>query len=777
MCPRIDLGILWGMVFGKNERRAAVVAVALLAGPAALSAQSPPVQVRDILRLPRTERIVVTRVKGPITLDGLSGEPGWAGIPPLCMVMQAPTFGEACSERSEALLGYDEEFVYVAGRLFDGDPEGIQAPTKKRDAMIANTDWFGVLFDTFNDKENSLAFFTTPAGLRFDAAVFRDAQMSQPNEMPMNLSWNTFWDVAVARTGEGWFVELRIPLSSLRFQAESGDVVMGVTVFRWISRRNETDIFPAIPMNWGAMSAWKPSQAQETVWPGLRPRRPVYLTPYVLTGFDRTYELDEAETAYVRGGAPKFDLGFDFKYGLTGNLTFDATVNPDFAQVEADDVQVNLTRFSVFFPEKRLFFQERSSNFDYNMGGSNTLFYSRRIGLVGDVDADDLRSVRIFGGARLVGRLGGWDIGLLDMQTAALDEENPSENFGVLRLRRQVINPYSYFGGIVTSRVGAGGRYGIDYGLDWIWRVRGDDYITLQWAQTFKDGRENRAFDLDSARFTLMYEKRTNKGFGTTVRFARAGRDFDPSLGFMMLDDYTAFYTRSLYGWFPGKDSTLTSHSAFLETRFYWDNATKELLMGEIGPGWEYAAKNGFAASFQPKVHIDNLLEPYELADDVSVPVGRYVYPGMLFTLQTPQGRLLNTVVTGEVGGYFDGWRVSLGVMPTWSGISDLEIGGMLQYNLVRFPGRGQSYLAPLGQLRALATLSVKLSVSALVQYNGADDRAGANIRFRYNPREGTDFYIVYNEGIYTDRAGRIPYPPASSGRALYAKFNYTFNF
>jgi hypothetical protein len=159
------------------------------------------------------------------------------------------------------------------------------------------------------------------------------------------------------------------------------------------------------------------------------------------------------------------------------------------------------------------------------------------------------------------------------------------------------------------------------------------------------------------------------------------------------------------------------------------------------------------------------------------VPVGRYVYPGMLFTLQTPQGRLLNTVVTGEVGGYFDGWRVSLGVMPTWSGISDLEIGGMFQYNLVRFPERGQSYLAPLGQLRALATLSVKLSVSALVQYNGADDRAGANIRFRYNPREGTDFYIVYNEGIYTGRAGRTPYPPASSGRALYAKFNYTFNF
>ena len=774
-------------MFSGDKARWAPAAAGLLAlflaGAPIVSAQTPagqapPTAVRDILALPRTERIVLRRVAGPIVLDGRADEPGWAGIPPLCMVMHSPTFGEACSERSEALVGYDDEFIYVAGRLFDREPGGIQAPTKKRDAMIATTDWFGVFFDTFNDKENALAFLTTPAGLRFDAAVFRDAQMPHANEPPMNLSWNTFWDVAVSRTDEGWFAEMRIPLSSLRFQpAADGAVVMGLSVFRWLARRNETDVFPAIPPDWGEMSAWKPSQAQETVWPGLRPRRPVYLTPYILGGADRTWELDDAGASYVKGGSPQFELGLDFKYGLTGNLTLDATVNPDFAQVEADDVQVNLTRFSLFFPEKRLFFQERSSNFDYNMGGSNTLFYSRRVGLVGDVDGDDLRTVRIYGGARLVGRLGGWDIGFLDMQTAALDEENPGENFGVLRLRRQVINPNSYVGGIVTSRLGPDGRYGLDYGLDWIWRVRGDDYVTLQWAQTFKDGQDNRAFDLDSARFTLMYEKRTNRGFGTTVRFARAGVDFDPSMGFMMLDDYTAFYTRSLYGWFPGKDAALARHSAFLETRFYWDNDTGRLLMGEIGPGWEFGAKNGFGGSIQPKLHVDNLLEPYELTDDVAVPVGHYVYPGLTFALQTPPGRLFNTMVMGEAGGYFDGWRVSAGLMPTWSGIPDLEIGGLVQYNLVRFPGRDQTYVAPIGQLRALATLSVKLSVSALVQYNGADDRAGANVRFRYNPREGTDFYIVYNEGIYTDRASYTPRPPRSSGRALYAKFNYTFGF
>ena len=755
---------------------AALLFPAILAAQSAPSAQTPPTQLLDILKLPRTERLVIPRAAGPIVLDGRLDEPSWQAAAPFCMVMQSPSFGEACSERSEALIVYDSDHVYVGARLYDREPGKIQSPTKKRDTMVPTTDWFGVFFDTFNDKENALAFLTTPSGLRFDAAIYRDAQFQSYRDMPVNISWNTFWDVAVAKTPEGWFVEMRIPLSSLRFQSEGGNVVMGVSFYRWLARRSETDVFPAIPLNWGQMSAWKPSQAQETIWPGLHPRRPMYVTPYVLSGFDRTYELNDAETEYVRGGSPKLELGLDFKYGLTGNLTFDATVNPDFAQVEADDVQVNLTRFSMFFPEKRLFFQERSSNFDYNMGGTNTLFYSRRIGLVGDVDSDDVEPVRIYGGARLVGRLGGWDIGFLNMQTAR-HEDYSAENFGVLRLRRQVINPYSYLGGIVTSRVGANGAYGVDYGLDWIWRMRGDDYFTLQWAQTFKDGQANRAFDLDSARLAVMFERRTKKGFGTTVRFGRSGRDFDPSMGFIMLEDYTAFYTKSLYGWFPGKDSALTSHNVFLETRFYWDNDSRELLIGEIGPGWDFSAKSGFAGTIQPKLHIDNLLDPYDLTDDVSVPVGRYVYPDVTFMLQTPQGRLLNTMAFGEAGGYYDGWRVTLGLMPTWSGIPDLEIGGMLEYNLVRFPTRGQSYVAPLGQLRALATLSVKFSVSALVQYNGADDTMGANIRLRFNPREGTDFYIVYNDGINTDRLGKVPSPPLSSGRALYAKFNYTFNY
>src|SRR5512137_3211290 len=186
------------MYLGGKTRRRTMLAAALALGIAPLAAQIPPAEVLDILKLPRTERIRITRISGPIALDGRLDDPAWKDVAPLRMVMQMPTYGEPASERSEALLAYDDDFVYVAARMYDREPDKIQAPTKKRDAMVSTSDWFGVFFDTFNDKENALAFFTTPAGLRFDAAVFRDAQMQQANDMPINLSWNTFWDVAVA---------------------------------------------------------------------------------------------------------------------------------------------------------------------------------------------------------------------------------------------------------------------------------------------------------------------------------------------------------------------------------------------------------------------------------------------------------------------------------------------------------------------------------------------------------------------------------------------------
>jgi hypothetical protein len=400
----------------------------------------------------RATPLVLPRLGGPITLDGFSDEPAWEAIEPLILTMHLPIFEGAMTERTEIRVAYDNDYLYLAGRMYDSDPEGIQAVDIVRDGANFQNDWFGLFLDSFNDNENTLAFFTNPVGMRTDFSLSNDVQNIQRD---FSKSWSTFWDAAIQRNDQGWFAELRIPFSSLRFQDENGEVIMGLTVSRSIARKGESHVFPAIPPNWGRYSTWKASQAQRVRFTGVYSRSPLYITPYALGGLNQAVALNQAGSEYDVTNTPARDLGLDIKYGLTSNMTLDLTVNTDFAQVEADDQEINLTRFSLFFPEKRLFFQERASTFEFGLGGYSRLFHSRRIGI------HEGNQVPIYGGARLVGRVGDWDVGAIDMQMAPLKDENgkdqllPSENLGVARLRRQVLNPYSYVGGMATSRKAA----------------------------------------------------------------------------------------------------------------------------------------------------------------------------------------------------------------------------------------------------------------------------------------------------------------------------------
>lgn len=710
------------------------------------------------------DRYIISRIKGEIRLDGISNEPGWEEIESLPVIMHVPNFGNPPSEQTDVRIAYDDNYLYIAARLYDSEPSKIQSSSKKRDFLGANADWFGILLDTFNDNENALGFFTTPEGLRLDLTVFGDAQ----GDFPVNTSWNTFWDVATVQNEDGWFAEMRIPFSSLRFQDRAGQVVMGLAVWRWIARKNEAVIFPAIPPKWGWWSPWKPSQAQEVVFKGIHSRRPLYVAPYILGGFGRTYELNDDETAYLRNDNLEREIGLDVKYGLASNLTLDVTLNTDFAQVEADDQQINLTRFSLFFPEKRLFFQERSSNFEFNLGGPNRLFYSRRIGIY------DGTPVRIYGGARLVGRAGPWDLGFLTMQTAPV-EDLPSENFGVLRVRRQIINPNTYVGGIVTSRIGKDGSYNIAYGLDGIFRFQGDDYLSLNWAQTFENDSVNNPASLDPARIRINWERRTIKGFGYNLSYSRAGKHYHPGIGFEMRDNYTRFGNRVLYGWIPGERSHLQRHKIYIDGFVVLNNADGSMESLEIGPGWQFSSKSGFFGTFRAKWYYDEP-DTFSLSDEVEVPAGEYRYHGITGYLATPMGRLLSTELIFDVGSFYDGWRISFTISPRWSISSDLELQGTYQFNRVEFPDRHQQLSAHIGRVRTSVMFSTKMSVIAFVQYNSAVNKVIANLRFRYNPREGNDLYLVYNEGLNTSRYHEHPVPPFSESRTILLKYTYTFN-
>jgi len=715
---------------------------------------------------------LIPKISGPITFDGLSDEEAWQGIPPLPLLMIFPTYGKSPSEKTEILIGHDDRFIYVAARLYDREPDKIQSPSKKRDYPETNSDWVGVFFDTFNDKENALGFFTTPDGLRWDGMVINDAERRSVNDSYVNLSWNTFWDAAVERNDQGWFAEMRIPFSSLRFQDKDGRVVMGLKAFRWIPRKAELVCFPDVDPRLGSIVLYKPSQCREAILEGVRSRRPLYITPYAIGGYGQSYDLNDEETAYVRRDEPTAEAGLDVKYGLTSNLTLDLTANTDFAQVEADDYQVNLSRFSLFFPEKRLFFLERAGIFDFSFGEYNQLFYSRRIG-VSDEDP-----VRIYGGARLIGRLGSWDLGVLDMQTAPVsDGDIPSENFGVLRLRRRVLNLFSYVGGMFTSRLGADGSYNIVYGLDGIFRVYGDDYLLLNWAQSFEDGKTNNAASLDPSRFRVGWERRTQQGLGLNLSLSYSGKDYDPGMGFEWREDFSRLGNRVQYGWISGEKSFLNRHYVLAEGYAYFRNEDHTLESAEVGPGWGFYAKSGWNGEFALKMYRESVREEISFFDKVFVPPGEYTFYGLKGYFQTPFGDLFYTTVSIDAGSFYDGWRATIGVKPTWGISSDLNLSGYYQFNRVDFKERGQSLTAQIVQVRLLATLSTKFSASAFVQYDSAADGVTANLRLRYNPREGNDFYLVINEGLNTNRLGYHPGHPPYSSRTILLKYSYTFAF
>ena len=525
--------------------------------------------------------LVLPRLQGPIQLDGFSDEPAWNAIEPLPLTVYQPVFQAPPTQKTEIRVAYDDDYLYVAGRMYDSKPDGIRGVSLYRDEYSGD-DVLAIVLDTFNDNENALWFSTTPTGVRFDWAVANDAQFNGDFRGAINRSWNTFWDTRSVSTEEGWFAEMRIPFSSLRFQDADGRVIMGMSTYRFIARDNERQLFPATPPNW-SMGWAKASQMKDVVFQGVYSKKPLYITPYVLGGLSELAELNNSETAYLTDNDFTREIGADIKYSLTSNLALDLTVNTDFAQVEADDEQVNLTRLSLFFPEKRQFFQERAGIFEFSTGRQDRLFYSRRIGL-----DEDNQPVRILGGARVVGRIGSWDVGLINMQTAN-SNLLPSENFGVLRLRRQVINPFSYAGGMVTTRLGNDGNYNVAAGLDAIIRPFGDDYITFRLAETFdRDLIDSSTLDLWAANlFRLQWERRSENGFSYRGTVKRYGPDFKPEVGFLTRLDIVATAGTFGYGWFGDENAWYRRLGLSNDNAVIFRNEDGSVETGEEQASWQ----------------------------------------------------------------------------------------------------------------------------------------------------------------------------------------------
>lgn len=725
------------------------------------------------LSLSAVEPVRIARLSAPVDFDGLPFENAWCCLDKFPLKMNRPDFGSEPSENSEVMIAYDEEYLWIGARLLTRDPSTIRSTSKKRDEQSRNSDALVIILDTFDDNENAVGFATIPSGLRTDFTVSNDANMSSGGQVGVpgggiiNISWNTFWDVKTSRDDKGWYVEMRIPFSSLRFQSDNESVKMGLIIQRTISHRNEIDTYPLIDPKHGMMAAVKPSLAAEIEFQSIRARKPVYLAPYVIAGYARNNTLNDKETEYLRENDPKLEAGLDLKYSLTSNLTMDVTLNTDFAQVEADDQQVNLTRYNLFFPEKRLFFQERSSIFSYKLGGTSDMFYSRRIGI------EDDNPVRIFGGVKLIGRAGKWDIGFMDMQTQEFDTI-PSNNFGVARLRRQVFNPNSYIGGLVTSKIGSDGSYDLGYGVDGLIKVFGEDYVDIKLAQNLNQD-SGKVSSLGSTMIRTNWERRSDKGFAYNLTYAYFGEGFDPKIGFLKYIGSNGFEGELKYGWMPGIDSRIFRSTALLRIERMNRIAGGQVETYTIAPEFEIFGKNGLGAIIGIKYNEEGVIDTFDLSKDVRVPAGRYHFYNAEAMIFTPQSKPYNAMIRLEGGEYYDGKKFSLLIRPTLSISQSLQLTGTYQYNYVDFPMRDQHFKGHVVDMKILYMLNIKLSASLLLQYNGLTHDFVGNFRLRFNPKEGNDLYLVIDENRYIGSDYLSPEPPSFYNRAVMVKYTHTF--
>jgi len=414
------------------------------------------------------------RLAGPIRVDGTSDDPAWQAVPPLPLTVYLPTYGSEPTERTVARVAYDADALYVVIDAWEAHPGGVRASSMIRDDD-APGDFINVLLDTFGDRQNAVTFSTTPGGQRNDWTISNDAQ----DDAALSPAWNGVWDLATRRGPDGWHAEYRIPFSTLRFATDGGRVEFGLSVNRLTAHANERVTFPAIEPS-APLALWKPSRWQRVMVENIRPGRSLRVTPYALAGLEGFRAPDPALSPWTRD--ERMEIGGDLKMAVTPNVTLDLTANTDFAEAEVDDQRVNLTRYPLFYPERRAFFVERAGTFEVRTSGTDLLFNSRRVGLTAAGEP-----VRLLAGARLVGRVRGWDVGLFDAQTGRTPA-GTRENLGVLRVRRGLLNARSWAGLMVTSWI-TGDSSQAAFAADGDLHLGGDDYLGFAVAALAGDAR------------------------------------------------------------------------------------------------------------------------------------------------------------------------------------------------------------------------------------------------------------------------------------------------
>jgi hypothetical protein len=700
------------------------------------------------------------RLQEPLRLDGALDEAVYSTLPPITSFTQTePRGGAPSTERTEVWVTFDADNVYVSMRASESQPERMVVNEMRRDSTnIFQNENFQFSFDTFHDRRNSVVFQFNPIGGRMDGQV--------ANETDYNGDWNPLWRLEVRRHETGWTAEAAVPFKSLRYRPGSGQTwgFQARRINRW---KNEISFLAPVPDGQGA-GAFRRVSSFATL-DGLEVpsgSRALDIKPYVTSNLttDRTV-TPSIDNKFGRDG------GVDVKYAVTQNLTGDFTYRTDFAQVEVDEQQVNLSRFNLFFPEKRDFFLENQGIFSFattlgannNTGGETpTLFYSRRIGLDGG------QTVPLDVGGRLSGRIGKFSVGVLDIQTGDVDRRDvPSNNFGVFRLRRDVLRK-SAVGAIVTRRAEATQRGGdaLAYGVDANFGFFENLSFNTYWAKTETPGVTERN---TSHRLQMFHN---GDRWGGNAERLHVGRNFDPQIGFMRRSDFTK--SRAMFRFTPRPRNRFTSVRKFgYQTSIeYFENSYEQVETRE--------RRAEFFTEFQSSDRLDVAVEhtyefiprPFTIAQGISVPVDDYTQKIATVSFLFGQQRRVAGTVLAEGGAFYGGSRATFGYSAGRVNVNpQLYFEPGLSVNRVDIPVG--EFTTTLVTTRATYTVTPMMFVSGLVQYNSSNHTVGANLRLRWEYSPGSELFVVYNEGRDTMLSGAA----AVQNRAVIVKVNRLFRF
>ena len=697
-------------------RRFVVFGLGLWLGAGAVYAQ--PSAPDDEIRAKRAAAVAVYTEEAP-KVDGVLDEALWQGIEPITEFKQRdPAEGEDATEFTELRIAFDEEAIYFGLMLFDKEPEKIRANIFERGGRIDKDDRIIIALDTYHDRRNAYIFEVSARGTQDDALL--------TDEQDINWNWDCVYYTETTITDQGWNLEVKIPFNQLRFP-KGQDLEMGVAVMRTINRKNEHAIWPFIPRDY-QMGVFQVSQyASLTGLRDLKRGRHLEIKPYLITGGQKLNQDGEPESDVVR------DAGLDVKYGITSNLTLDLTLNTDFAQVEADNVQINLTRFNLFFPEKREFFLERAGLFSFGTPGRVETFFSRRIGIDNDILA----------GARVTGQTGPLSLGLLNIQTKKQDGV-PGDNFAVARARADVL-PRTTIGGIFTNRENPD-EYNRALGADLAMRFWGNSELTA-WLTHVWDFDDRVVTDFaGSANLDLRRDL-----YNLSLGYLNVGENFNPGMGFVRRRDmirYDADATvRPLIG-----DGT----GAIRRLLF---SAGGNYISGQALDKQSTHVQAHAVVLFRARDHLgvqvarsfERLDDPFFIRPETVIPMDDYTWNQAVLFGGTDQSRRLWVSAELSNGGFFNGDRTNVSGGVGFRFSKHFKAEGQVNYNRIALPVDNGNFDATTVGVNLQAATSRKLFARALIQYDNFSKDFQANIRIDWIHTPGSDLFLVFNTSYTFD--------------------------